>query len=182
MSSSSSGAADVVGGSVPAPSEATDATEAQPDGYDVVAVEDSPFSPVHADEDEEDDDEDPISDFEIVGLLGSTNGRSCNLHDACGSQVHVGDVVRLKRTLVNVADGSEEAICCVLVRGGRETCTVAFIPRALHSFKPILDHINSHAQVIEMYVTSHNTQKRRKNHQNMGMAGCVFIDTIPQVE
>jgi hypothetical protein len=79
-------------------------------------------------------------------------------------------------------DGLEEAICCVLVRRGRETCTVGFVPRALHHFQPIIDHINCHAQVVEMYATSRNTQKRRKNHLNVGMAGCVFMDNIPQDE
>jgi hypothetical protein len=58
--------------------------------YDVVAVEDSAFAPVHANKDEEDDDENPISDFEIVGLFGSNNWWSCNLHYVCGKQVEVG--------------------------------------------------------------------------------------------
>jgi hypothetical protein len=150
--------------------------------FNVVAVEDAPFAAVHADEDEEDDDEDPISDFEIVGLIGTSNGRSCSEHTCCGSQVVVGDLFRLKKTLVSVEEGIEEAICCVLVRRGRESCTVGFVPRALHGWRPMLEHINSHAQVVEMYVTSRNTQKRRKNHQNLGMAGCVFIDMINQGE
>jgi hypothetical protein len=180
MSSATSGAA--VGNAPGVGASLSGPNGADPDGYDVVAVDDSPFSPVHADEDEEDDDEDPVSEIEVVGLLGSSNGRSCNLHAVCGSQVSVGDVLRLKKTLVDVDDGVEEAISCILIRVGRETCTVGFIPRALHNFKPVIDHINCHAQVVEMYVTSRNTQKRRKNHQNMGMAGCVFIDNIPQGE
>jgi hypothetical protein len=65
---------------------------------------------------------------------------------------------RLKKNVVDVMDGQEEAISCVLVRRGRKTCSVGFVPRALHHFQPIIDHINCHAQV------------------------CVFMDNIPQDE
>jgi hypothetical protein len=140
------------------------------------------FVPVHADEDEEDDDEEPYSDFEIYGLASTTNGKSCVYHECCGSQVVLGDIIRLKKTLVDVATGVEEAIACVLVRLGRETCTVAYVPRALLQWPPIAEHINKHAQVVELYVMSRNTQKRRKNHLNLGVAGCVFIDEIYQTE
>jgi hypothetical protein len=152
------------------------------DDDEVVHPDEAPFAAVHADEDEADDEEDPFSDFEMVGLHGVTNGRSCNLHVCCGTHVVVGDVVRLKKTIVEVHDGIEESIACVLVRRGRESCIVGFIPRPLHHFRPILEHINKHAQVVEMYSTSRNTQKRRHSHMNVGVAGCCFIDTIPQDE
>jgi hypothetical protein len=140
------------------------------------------FVAVHGDQDEEDDDEEPYSEFEIFGLNSNTSGRSCNLHECCGSQVTVGDIVRLKKTLVDLDHGTEEAVACILVRRGRETCTVAYVPRALLHWQSIAEHINKHAQIVEMYVMSRNTHKRRKCHLNMGVAGCVFIDEIPQDE
>jgi hypothetical protein len=140
------------------------------------------FVAVHGDQDEEDDDEEPYSEFEIFGLSSNTSGRSCNLHECCGSQVTVGDIVRLKKTLVDLDHGTEEAVACILVRRGRETCTVAYVPRALLHWPSIAEHINKHAQIVEMYVMSRNTHKRRKCHLNMGVAGCVFIDEIPQDE
>jgi hypothetical protein len=140
------------------------------------------FVAVHGDEDEEDDDEEPYSEFEIYGLASNTSGRSCIVHECCGAQVVVGDIVRLKKTLVDLDHGTEEAVACVLVRCGRETCTVAYIPRALLHWQSIADHINKHAQIVEMYVMSRNSYKRRKCHLNLGVAGCVFIDEIPQDE
>jgi hypothetical protein len=148
----------------------------------IIQVDESPFAPVYADEDEEDDVEDPFSQFEIYGLSASTNGRSCHIHSCCGSQVTIGDVVRLKKTVIECDSGAEEAICCILVRRGRETCTIGFVPRPLLGWQPIVDHLNRHAQVVEMYVTSRNTQKRRKNHLNCGVAGCIFLDEINQIE
>jgi hypothetical protein len=148
----------------------------------VLPVEQGPFVPIHADEDEDDDDNNPVADFEIVGLYSETNGRSCDIHECCGSHVLVGDVIRLKKTVVDVDEGSEESVACVLVRKGRESCTVAFVPHVLQNWGPLLDHINKHAQIVEIYKTSRNTHKRRKSHANLGAAGCCFLDNIPQGE
>jgi hypothetical protein len=164
------------------PMEAVSPTDDEDGDNKLVSVEESPFAACYADEDEEDDPENPFSDFEIYGLNGSSNGRSCSSHACCGLQVKVGDIVRLKKTVVDVETGVEEAIVCVLVRCGRETCSVGFIPRALHAWDPVVEHINRHAQVVEMYAVSRNTQKRRKNHMNCGVAGCMFLDQINQIE
>jgi hypothetical protein len=141
------------------------------------------FVPERADEDEEDDEEVPFSQFEIVGLYECNNGRSCIQHVCCGEEVVVGDILRLQKTLVETPDFQvEEAIACILVRAGEEKCRVGFVPRALHEWEPVLKHINKHAQVVELYRTSRNSAKRRKSHMNMGIAGCVFLDEIPQQE
>jgi hypothetical protein len=138
---------------------------------------------LHAEDDEEDDEEEPFSEFEIYGLNSSSNGRCCEIHpNGCGRDVVVGDFFRLKKTVLEFDYGPEEAVACVLIRTGRETCTVAFVPRALLDWEPIADHINKHAQVVELYQFSRNSHKRRKNHQNLGVAGCVFIDSIDQIE
>jgi hypothetical protein len=138
---------------------------------------------LHAEDDEEDDEEEPFSEFEIYGLNSSSNGRSCEIHpNGCGSEVVVGDFFRLKKTVLEFEYGPEEAVACVLIRVGRETCTVGFVPRALLDWQPIADHINKHAQIVELYQFSRNSQKRRKNYQNLGVAGCVFIDSIDQIE
>jgi hypothetical protein len=144
--------------------------------------DEEPFAPTHADDDEEDDTTEPYSDFEIFGLSSNTSGRTCNHHECCGAQVQPGDILRLKKTLVEVDTGVEEAVACILVRLGRETCTVAYVPRALLYWPPISAHLNRHVQVVEMYVLSRNSQKRRKNHLCCGVAGCVFIDQIDQDE
>jgi hypothetical protein len=145
--------------------------------------EDMYFVPERADEDEEDDEEVPFSQFEIFGLYASNNGRSCIEHICCGEEVVVGDVLRLQKTVIDTPEfESEEAIACILVRAGEEKCRVAFVPRALLQWEPVVKHINKHVQVVELYRTSRNSAKRRKSHMNMGIAGCVFLDEIPQQE
>ena len=68
-------------------------------------------------------------DLEIIGLHCSTNGRSCTQHAVCGSCVVVGDLLRLRRTVVTVNGVEEEAYKVVKIEDLAETCTVAFIPR-----------------------------------------------------
>jgi hypothetical protein len=124
----------------------------------------------------------PFSEFEIYGLNSSSNGRCCEIHpNGCGREVLVGDFFHLKKC-VGIDYGLEEAVACVLIQIGRETCMVAFVPRALLDWEPFADHINKHAQIVELYQFSRNSQKRWKNHQNLGVAGCVFIDSIYQIE
>ena len=42
-----------------------------------------------------------MDEFEIVGLLGDGNGRSCERHAVCGVSVEVGDILRTKECVVN---------------------------------------------------------------------------------
>jgi hypothetical protein len=48
------------------------------------------------------DPNEPIGDvdLEIVGLFGSTKGRSCSAHNDCGAHVKVGDLLSLKPMIV----------------------------------------------------------------------------------
>jgi hypothetical protein len=40
--------------------------------------------------------------------------------------------------------------------------------------------LDSFVLVLELYDNSENTHKRRKSHQNKGMAGCIFLGAIPE--
>jgi hypothetical protein len=40
--------------------------------------------------------------------------------------------------------------------------------------------LDTFVQVLELYDNSENTHKRRKSHQNKGMAGCIFLAAIPE--
>jgi len=113
--------------------------------------------------------------LEIVGLDHHTNGRSCTAHDCCGEHVEVGDVVRLVKTVVTYNDMPEEAVKCVKVVNGVDTCTVAFIPRSLMGLEKVQNHLNKFAQVVELYVTHTNSYKRAKSKQNYGMAAIELL-------
>lgn len=119
-------------------------------------------------------------DLEIVGLLSGTNGRTCCMHDICGSYVQVGDILRLKKCVVETRpDVVEDAIQCVRIVDGVESCKVAFIPRSHMHSKRVMENINGYIQVTDLYSSSSNAMKRRKSQQNRGIAGCVFLQSIP---
>jgi hypothetical protein len=121
-------------------------------------------------------------DLEIVGLLSHTNGRSCTQHNICGENVMVGDVLRLVKTVVTVNGVAEEAVKCVRISDGIDSCTVAFVPRNLHNLEIVKNNINSFVIVKEIYADSDNTYKKRKANKNFGMAGVVLLREIPQDE
>ena len=60
-------------------------------------------------------------DGEIVGLNGTSNGRSCESHDCCGKYISPDDLVRFKLTVVDIDGTVEEAIKVVRVRDGTES-------------------------------------------------------------
>jgi hypothetical protein len=135
-------------------------------------------------EDEDDEDVSPFRHMEIVGLKECGNGRVCERHLFCGEQVVVGDIMRLQKCVVDSYDlGSvEPAIACVLIRGGSETCRVAFVPRVLLKLPMVKNNVDKHIQVVEMFASSRNSAKRRKDFLNCGMAGVIFLDEIPKTE
>ena len=109
-------------------------------------------------------------DFEIVGLLSSSNGRSCCLHDICGKSVEVGDVLRLVKCSVSVDGTIEEAVKLVKVVEGVDWCNVAFVPRVLMSLPAVKNQMNKFVQVAELYHISDNSYKRDKAYKNCGMS------------
>ncbi|KAL7568646.1 hypothetical protein ACA910_022744 [Epithemia clementina (nom. ined.)] len=134
-------------------------------------------------EEDEDGIYDPIRDMEIVGLHLSESGRSCLIHKCCGKAVKVGDILRIKKTVVDNNDSlPEEALCCVIIRQGEEACRVGFIPRFLISAPMVNKNINKFLQVVELFAESDNIAKQQKSKQYGGVAAVVFLDEIPSME
>lgn len=123
------------------------------------------------------------ADVEIVGLNASSNGRSCCQHAICGVSLQVGDVVKLVDTMVE-SGGSElePALKVVIIRDGAATCTVGFIPRALAALPKVQRKKAGFLQVVELYKNSQNLWKKQLDAQYKGMAGAVFLDSIPNPE
>lgn len=94
----------------------------------------------------------------------------------------VGDIIRLQKTVVDVDGRPEDAVKAVLIRFGRDSCTVGFVPKVLIYAPRIRDHLNKFAQVIELYKDSKNKVKREKSHRNCGVAACVFLHDVPVSE
>ena len=114
-------------------------------------------------------------DFEIVGLLSDTNGRSCTLHGCCGEHVQVGDTLRLVACVVTIKDEPENAIKVVKMEDAIDSCTVGFVPRVQATLPKVKSHLNKFVQVVELYMESTSPYKRAKSHGNRGMASVAFL-------
>lgn len=122
------------------------------------------------------------SDLEIVGLFSSSNGRSCSAHRCCGREVKKGNVLRLVKTCVTINMAPEEAIKCVRIVDGVDSCTVAYIPRVWGNLPRVKRNIDKFVVVQELYAESANVSKRMKSKKNMGVAGCIYLSEIPRNE
>eukprot|EP00977_Amphora_coffeiformis_P020686 scaffold8374_cov175-Amphora_coffeaeformis.AAC.125 len=123
-----------------------------------------------------------MQDFEVVGLLSSSNGRCCTLHECCGEEVEVGDILRLVACTVSVDGAVEEAIKVVKVVDGVDQCTVGFVPRVPMSLPAVKNQVNKFVQVSELYHDSNNTYKKDKSYKNCGMARVSILDEEGQKE
>jgi hypothetical protein len=126
---------------------------------------------------------DITSDLQFVGLYGTTNGRTCERHDCCGKYVTLGDLVRLKRTVVRVSrDGEardEEAIAVVKIEDGFESCTIGFIARNQMTLPRVVASVNKLCILSEIYEASENKYLRGVSKRNLGMGGLDLVDNIP---
>jgi hypothetical protein len=118
--------------------------------------------------------------LEIVGLHSSSNGRSCFVHSCCGDFLKVEDLLRLQKCVVTINGQINDAIKRVRIIDGTDSCTAAFVPRSMVKSIKIETNLDTFVQVLELYDNSENSHKRRKSHQNKGMAGCIFLVAIPE--
>ena len=120
-------------------------------------------------------------DGEIVGLHGSTNGRSCESHTSCGSHVMPDDLIRFKLTMVEIDGTLEEGIKVVRIRDGTESCCIGFLPRNLVKSSKA-NYVGQFAQIVELYEHSDNTTMRRKSNRNLGVASFCLLKDIQELE
>ena len=127
------------------------------------------------------------SDFQIVGLMSSTNGRSCTRHSCCGKELKIGDIFRLVKCVVAIKKtGTEEiiedGIKAVKIEDSIESCTVGFVPRAHMKLPVIRNNISKFCIVSELYSKSENKYKRIASLRSYGIAGANALDEIPRQE
>ena len=122
---------------------------------------------------------DDIRDGEILGLRGTTNGRSCEQHACCGAIVRPNDCVQFKATVVLIDGVDQAGIKAVLILDGTELCTVGFLGKNIAALKKTSDKfVNKFAQVIELYDSSENAAKRAKSHNNLGVCSFRLLEDI----
>lgn len=117
---------------------------------------------------------------EIVGIDASSNGRSCDQHDVCGSVLDDDVVVRLRKVQIMNSSGKEEtAIAAYLVSDGIDQCRVGFLQRHFVAHARSFDGVL--AQVTEVYsITSDSSIKRKKCRHNMGCCLAALISELPK--
>jgi hypothetical protein len=106
---------------------------------------------------------------EIIGLKGTTNGRSCELHACCGRQVELNDTVMFCNTIATIQGVDQLALKAVLIKDGIASCCVGFLPQAVVTRSEGILH-QQLAQVTELYALSDNSTKLAKDHQLVGVA------------
>ena len=116
---------------------------------------------------------------EIVGIEASSNGRSCEEHNVCGSVLTEDVVVRLRKVQVVNGKGIEEtAIAVHWVSDGIDRCRVGFLGR--HLIKHCQHYDGALAQITEIYTAdSESPMKRKKNRHNVGCCIAALISTEP---
>jgi hypothetical protein len=88
--------------------------------------------------------------------------------------------MRLVKCVVTINGELQDAIKCVRIVDGTDSCMAAYVPRSMVKNIKIETQLDSFVQVLELYDDSDNSHKRRKSHFNKGMADCIFIAAIPE--
>jgi hypothetical protein len=70
-------------------------------------------------------------DGSIVGIYGTTNGRSCEIHDTCGSSIAEDSLIWFKFCYVERYGRIKPAVKAVKIQAGEERCSVGFLPREI---------------------------------------------------
>jgi hypothetical protein len=120
------------------------------------------------------------NNLEIVGLGASNNGHSCSVHSCCVDYLKVSDLMRLVKCLVLMKGELQEAIKCVHIIDGMNSCTATSVPRSMAKKLKIENELDSFVQVLELYDDSEWAHNRWKSHFNKEMVACIFIMSIPK--
>jgi hypothetical protein len=116
---------------------------------------------------------------DIVGIEEPSRGRSCELHDVCGSNLILDCVVRIRKVQIVNDDGREEtALAAYWVTDGVDLCRVGFLPR--HYIKQADKFDGKLAQITEFLYVSENPSERRLSHRNRGMCRAAVITGGPE--
>ena len=138
-------------------------------------------------------------DGEIVGIFSPTHGRSCERHEVCGRELKVGCIVRFRRDVIMVdrvrgVEGDvgtapeglapETVIKAVLIKDGRESCVIGFLPRHI-ALRPqaVQSLTGQYAQILELYdLYDIDKHQKVKSVRNNGMASYVLLANVQHTD
>ncbi len=107
---------------------------------------------------------------DIVSITQNNQGRSCDQHYCCGTQIGVHSKVKFaKERLAYRNGGEEEDVIVIYCIGNRVVrCKVGFLPQHLAT-RGAGDYDGLYAHVVEVYSEmSCNATKRQKHYRNDG--------------
>ena len=115
---------------------------------------------------------------DVVGILASDRGRSCEEHECCGKAVVEIDTVLRIRSIQIEVDGQEEtALACYWVTDGIDRCRVGFLRR--FALKHMKQYDGKLAQVVEVFGdNSESPSDKAKHHRNVGCCRAAIIDSV----
>ena len=115
---------------------------------------------------------------EVVGMYGTTNGRSCNRHACCGREVlEIGSIVQFNTAQTEIDGDIRPGIAARHIIHGELRCIIGFLSRAIViRSKGMLE--GKQAQIIEFYKDNPNNTKRRKGYQCVGVARYRLLDQL----
>jgi hypothetical protein len=116
---------------------------------------------------------------DIVGIEEPSRGRSCELHDVCGTNLVLDCIVRIRKIQIVNDDGLEEtAVAAYWVTDGVDLCRVGFLPR--HFIKQADKFDGKLAQITEFLEMSDSPSDRRLSYCNRGMCRAAIITGGPE--
>jgi hypothetical protein len=118
---------------------------------------------------------------EIVGLASGESSRACESHEICGHYVAVGDLVKFKAVVLEEG-GVDTKIKEVKIRDGSESCHIGLLSRTIVHGSQKEQVTNKFGQVLELYKSSNEMTKKRKNAWLCGVASFRLLDDIQHME
>ena len=107
---------------------------------------------------------------EVVGIGESQQGRSCNKHRVCGSQLREGSYICFRKTRFAWRDGDEEDVRDVFhLDSGIMGCKVGYLPKHLAARADHYDDLC--VRIVEIYSSDHthcaSVAKHQKYHRGV---------------
>ena len=103
--------------------------------------------------------------LDIVGINIGDRGRSCDVHEVCGSQIEAGLTVRIREVMLSKKE-SALAVYTHSLNDGTDGCRVGFLRRCLVPHKAL--YINKCAKILEVYTEDSGPAEKAKHFHNHG--------------
>jgi hypothetical protein len=111
---------------------------------------------------------------DVVGTEANERGRSCDVHDCCGSVLVLDAEVRFRCIQITYNGQEQTALAVYWVTDGDDRCRVGFLRR--HLVKHQADYDGKLAQVVEIVGANCGVEDRAKQKRCRGLSRVCLID------